>query len=131
MSITVQEKLNDALKYHQGGDFISAEKIYKQILEENPSNADALNLLGLLFAGNNKYEEAINLVEKAVKISPNSYFYLNLGTIYTDKGDIDSALKTYETALNLESKNPGIFFGMAQCYKRKNDFILKYNKTYS
>ncbi|MFA6989905.1 MAG: tetratricopeptide repeat protein, partial [Candidatus Gastranaerophilaceae bacterium] len=67
------------------------------------------------------YEEAVTFVEKAVKINPTSYFYLNLGTIYMEKGDVDNAAVAFENALSLEKKDPKIFFGIAQCYKIKND----------
>ena len=34
----IQHKLSLALKYHKENNFVSAEKIYKEVLEESPSH---------------------------------------------------------------------------------------------
>jgi hypothetical protein len=44
----VPDPLTLAIKHHQAGSLPQAEKIYRQILEANPSHPDALHLLGAI-----------------------------------------------------------------------------------
>ncbi len=45
---TISEALAVAVQYHQSGNLQQAEAIYRQILQVDPSNADALHLLGVI-----------------------------------------------------------------------------------
>ena len=55
----ISEMLATALRYHQSGQLQAAEKIYRQILTDNPDHADALNLLGVIAYQTGRPEEAV------------------------------------------------------------------------
>ena len=44
----LRAQLNSALGYHQAGNLVAAERIYRQVLKSQPGNADALYLMGTL-----------------------------------------------------------------------------------
>ena len=45
---TIPETLAIAVQHHQGGRLQVAEQLYRQVLQVEPKNADALHLLGVL-----------------------------------------------------------------------------------
>ncbi|MDD3012709.1 MAG: tetratricopeptide repeat protein [Candidatus Gastranaerophilales bacterium] len=114
-------KLNTALKYHKNGQLPEAEIIYRQVIEEEPENYNALNLFGILLFQHKRYEEAIIYVEKAIDIHPIPYFYINLGNIHSAKGEFDKAIDFYNESLEMDPNNPDPWFGLGMCYKNKNE----------
>jgi tetratricopeptide (TPR) repeat protein len=131
-SLEFKEKLNTAFKHHQQDKLSEAETIYNELLQEDPDNANILNLLGLVFYRQKKYDRAVEYIKRALAIAPDAYFYLNLGNIYYDMGEIDNAISEYNKSLELEKNNIKVLFSLAECYKRKNNFesaIIQYNNA--
>lgn len=97
-------KLTLASAQQSSGDFQSAEKNLREIIEASPKNPIALNNLGYLFleAGKN-FEEALELISAAVKTDPKNPSYLDsLGWAYFKLGQFEKAEKTLRKALKLE-----------------------------
>lgn len=58
----------------------------KGTLEINPKYADAYYNLGIAYAKNNQYDNAIKSLEKTLEINPNDYkVHFALGVIYQAK----------------------------------------------
>ncbi len=94
-----------ALKHHQAGRFAKAERIYQQVLKADPSNADALNLLGVLAHQSGRHEAAVQSIEKAIRRFPSSAdFHNNLSEALRALGRIDEALASYDQALKLDAR---------------------------
>jgi len=117
----INSKINTALKYHQSGQLAEAEIIYRQVIEEDPNNASALNLYGILLYQHNRFNEAVEYARKAVEINPNSYFCTNLGNIYKETGKMDLAIDLYNQALEYEPDNAKVYFNLGYSYKIKNE----------
>ena len=81
--------------YADAGQAPAAEKVLRQILAADPSNPNALNYLGyLLTARDDRLDEAIGLVRRAVDADPQNGAYLDsLGWAYYRKGDLDQSEK--------------------------------------
>ena len=62
--------LHDALLLHRQGHLQEAAQGYRSILRAEPSNVDALNLLGLVHLQSGEYPEAIRLFRKCLKLKP-------------------------------------------------------------
>ncbi|EIJ42595.1 ChAPs (Chs5p-Arf1p-binding proteins) [Beggiatoa alba B18LD] len=59
-------------------DLVQMEKDFRQIIELDPENAHAYNSLGFTLADHtNRYEEAYELIKKALNLSPNSHYILD------------------------------------------------------
>ncbi len=110
------EALRKAIQYHQTGNLIEAEKIYKDILAIDDNNFYALNYLGALYCQIGNYDNAINYINKALQIYPDAHAYYNLGLAYQGKKFFDKAISSYKKALNLDPNmadawvNLGIIF---------------------
>ncbi len=55
---------------HRAGNLAQAEKLYRQILRADASSFPALHMLGFLKGQQGQYDEAITLLNKAVKRNP-------------------------------------------------------------
>ena len=62
---TLQEALRRAVQHHRAGKLSKAESIYRQILQTNPNQPEALNLLGLIAHQAGKLNIAVKLIKKA------------------------------------------------------------------
>ena len=55
---------------HRAGNLAQAEKLYRQLLRADAGSFPALHMLGYLKAQQGQYDEAITLLNKAVKKNP-------------------------------------------------------------
>ena len=78
----------------QKGNLGEAEKIYREILSDDPNNVDALRLLALLASRTGAVDQAINMLENCTKIAPDyALAWENLAKMYRQKDDPDSLQK--------------------------------------
>ena len=70
---SLQSNLNQAVDFHQAGDLDHAEDIYRQVLNVEPENSNALNLLGVLCSQRERFDESIGLLKKAVQAGERFY----------------------------------------------------------
>jgi tetratricopeptide (TPR) repeat protein len=75
--------------------FADAERVLRQMLAADPTDADALNFLGYMLANNNdRLDEAIRLVNQALQKDPGNGAYLDsLGWAHFKKGNLAEAEK--------------------------------------
>lgn len=90
---------------HQGmreNRFLRAEKALLTILRIDEKNAAAYNRLGILYAKQKEYKDAIDCFEIAssMEVSPSSLH--NLGLIYYETENYEKAATAFEQALKLE-----------------------------
>ena len=65
---------------HKSGKIEEAKKKCNELLEKNPGNIQVINLLSIIALQEKSYEEAIKLINRAIKINPNlAFLYNNLG----------------------------------------------------
>jgi len=95
-------KLQKALELHQSGDIESAEKLYAEIIKKEPKNSEALHLFAILRAQEESWQDALELLEKALALTPeNPGLYSSLGNVLKKLGRIAEAILHYEKAINL------------------------------
>ena len=79
-----------------------AIKAYQTAISHDQTHTNAYNNLGLVYSDRKQYPQAIEILEKARKIHPDSpIILLNLGNAYLGKGDIYAAVSAYERCLEL------------------------------
>ena len=89
-SIKIDELLASAKQYHQNNNFVDALKFYEDILSINSKHFEAIFFLGVLKAQTKKFEEAKELLNKAIKIKPEiPDLYNNMGLILREMKDYD------------------------------------------
>lgn len=90
---------------HQGmreNRFLRAEKALLTILKIDQKNAAAYNRLGILYAKQKEYRDAIDCFEIASSIEATPSSLHNLGLIYYETENYEKAAIAFEQALKLE-----------------------------
>jgi len=92
--------------------FYESEKILREVLEQNPENALALNTLGAVLVHLKSLDEAVQRVKEAIAIDPSELmFYRNLYSIYS-KGDRTGIfLKEYQEHLKKGKRQVAFGYG--------------------
>jgi len=91
---------------HQGmreNRFLRAEKALLTILKIDEKNAAAYNRLGILYAKQKEYRDAIDCFEIASSIESTPSSLHNLGLIYYETENYEKAAIAFEQALKLEN----------------------------
>lgn len=81
---------------------LRAEKALLTILNIDEKNAAAYNRLGILYAKQKEYKDAIDCFEIASSIEPSASSLHNLGLIYFETENYEKASIAFEQALKLE-----------------------------
>lgn len=84
--------------------FLRAEKALLTILKIDEKNAAAYNRLGILYAKQKEYRDAIDCFEIASSIEATASSLHNLGLIYYETENYEKAAIAFEQALKLEDE---------------------------
>jgi tetratricopeptide (TPR) repeat protein len=100
---TISEALAIALRHHQAGQLQSAEWIYRQVLQAEPDNADAIHLLGLIAHQTGRLAEAVACYRRVIELQPGcADVHSNLGNALKELGKLDEAAACCRRALELK-----------------------------
>ena len=101
--MTTQPELQTALEHHQAGRLTEAERVYRQVLQAEPRNVDALHLLGLVAHQLGMNAEAVELIESAHRFGrPRAASLNSLGKAYLGLGRPQEAKRCFRKALALQ-----------------------------
>ncbi len=112
-------EIERALQAHRAGRLQEAADLYARVLEANPENPDALNLLGLLALEIGRVDKAIEFIGEAAALSPDTAAYhRNQGDALQEAGRFDEAIAAYTRANALGGDDLGARFNLAMLYLR-------------
>ena len=98
-----QDPLQIALEHHRSGRLRLAEAGYRQMLRDDPGNADGLHWLGVLLYQAGESKEAVCLLEQAAAMRPaDAAFAHNLGQAFLAANQPAEAIQVLERAAKLE-----------------------------
>lgn len=97
---------------------LRAEKALLTILKFDEKNAAAYNRLGILYAKEQKFDEAIECFEIAQSLDNNPSSLHNVGLIYLETGAYEKAEMAFEQAIELESDVPARFIALAKAQEK-------------
>jgi len=79
---------NAALAYQYAGELASAEAQWRAVLKKSPDDPDALSSLGSVLADEKKFDEAGQVLLRAIAIKPEEKVYFRqLGAVYSKAGN--------------------------------------------
>ena len=74
--------------------------------EQYPNDIREMIFLAAVYNKTQKYEEAVNLLNKAIEVAPKKQqLYFELGTSYLNKGDYENGLATLKKSFDLDQTN--------------------------
>lgn len=97
---------------------LRAEKALLTILKFDEKNAAAYNRLGILYAKEQKFDEAIECFEIAQSLDNNPSSLHNVGLIYLETGAYEKAMMAFEQAIELENTVPARYIALAKAQER-------------
>ena len=116
--VTVEQAFDQAVRHHRAGELQKAEVLYRQIIAHRPSHIDALHLLGLVALQSNRAELAVDLIRRAVKLSPQfAGARYNLGNALRDQRQLPEAIAEYERALDLDPLLQDVYANLGNAYR--------------
>ena len=112
----------EAFDLQQNKKYPEAEKIYREILKQNPDAPAVLNLLGVLLHQTERHDEAIELLTRANELNPDDDEILNnLGAAYRGQKEWDKAAECFKKSIALNQYYWQSFANLALTeYDRKN-----------
>ena len=97
---------------------LRAEKALLTILKFDEKNAAAYNRLGILYAKEGKFDEAIECFEIAQSLDNNPSSLHNVGLIYLETGAYEKAEMAFLQALESEGDVPARYIALAKAQER-------------
>ena len=118
-----QEQINNLLGYYQKGRFDYAEKLATSITNEFPNHPFGWKVLGALFGQSGRNLEALNAIQRVVKLSTRDFqaFY-NLGIAFQSVNKLDKALICFDKAIELKPDYVEAYFNKGNTLKDLNKF---------
>jgi len=111
------EALARALGLHREGQLAAAEAAYREILEAEPSNVEALHRLGALLTQAGRPREGAELMAKAAALEPRSAaLRTNLALAWNAAGEPVAALAAADDAAALEP-------GLAEAHSHRGEAL--------
>jgi predicted O-linked N-acetylglucosamine transferase (SPINDLY family) len=121
--------LQDAIYNVKINNLVNAKVLLLKILDIEPDNFDALNIIGVINGKENKHAEAIIFFKKAQKIRPdNNLVNFNLGKALSESGNDLDAIEYYKIAIRLDKNHLGSWlnFGKSLHQLERYDEALSY-----
>jgi tetratricopeptide (TPR) repeat protein len=102
----------------QDRKYLRAEKALLTILRVDERNASAYNRLGILYAKQQQYKEAIECFEIAQSLEPSASSLHNVGLIYYETKNYDKAALAFEQALAMDGDLPSRHIAYAKVQEK-------------
>jgi tetratricopeptide (TPR) repeat protein len=113
----------EAIYHHTHGYLAHAERIYKQLIELNPTAAIYYDALGSILIQFREFRSAIDYLNQALHLDP--YLrdtHLQLGKAYQQVGEILKAIDHFEQAIKQDDTQSQPYYELGRCWIRLQDW---------
>ena len=122
ISDKIKNILEEAKHFHLNNNFIEATKKYEEILIIDAKNFETLFFLSIIKAQTKKFEEAKNLIIRAIEIKPEMPdLYNNLGLVLWEMKDLNKSLDSFKKAIKLNAKFAVAYNNLGLVYRDLDD----------
>jgi protein O-GlcNAc transferase len=113
--MSIPHLLATAVQHHRAGRLAEAESLYRQILQTDSNQADALHMLGVLALQTGRLPLAIDTISLAIKQNGQvPAFHNNLGNAYAAAGKWQDAEIAYRRALDRKKDYPEGYYNLGR-----------------
>ena len=99
MELTIQQALQQGVAAHKEGNLQDAERLYRSILQSQPTHPDANHNLGVLALSENKADVALPLFKIALEANPKiEQFWLSYVDALIKEKKFENAKEVLEQA---------------------------------
>lgn len=128
-SINSETLMLEGNYYFKQSKFPEAKRIYELVLQKDPFNIQALDLLGVISLESKEYIGAIELMKRILEINPRSSFALNnIGVAYLHLKDYANAINFFNKVIEIDPDYVEALLNLGTCYQQTNnlDAAIKY-----
>lgn len=114
--------LQIAAHQFQSGNFEYAQSLCEKVLETQPDNIDAINLIAMIHFNLGRPDQAKTVLLMAIEKAPNDLRILNnLGNFMKSSGDLKGAYTCYERAVKVDPKCFPALYNLGNVYGALGD----------
>ena len=118
-----KNKIKQLLTLYNNREYIKAESLCMELIENYPNKAMLYNFLGIILYAQKKDIEAMTAYKKGIDIDPKmGILYSNLANIYKNKKDLTEAERLYKKAIEVDKKISEPHNNLANLLKSKNEY---------
>lgn len=115
--------ISDIIAMHKQGRIGEAEAGYREVLQNNPAEPDALHYLGLVCLQTGRTEDGLNWISQSLSAKPDQVAALgNRAMGYMATGKLSQAQQDLENAAKLDPNSVGIKVNLAGLLLRMGKF---------
>ena len=122
----LEKQVNSILEIYKKGNLALAERACIEVLNKNPNIVFLHNLMGLIYAGQKKFDKAIKFYEMGIKIDPNfAIIYNNLGLLTLAQKLDDSEVRAenyYKKSISLDKNIPEPLNNLGSLYTSSHKY---------
>jgi tetratricopeptide (TPR) repeat protein len=109
-----RKKLAFAAEHHKEGRIEEAEKLYREVIRDNPDNVDALRMLGRVALSAGRIGDGERLFRRALKLAPDfAGAITDLGRVLKEQNRLEEAIECFRRVIDLEPQNAQAHFQLA------------------
>ena len=94
---------------------------YEDVLRYSPDLPNALNNLGMIYAMQGRYLDAVPMFKRLMQVHQDEVAALNLANCYVSMGRYQDAIDTFEKALEIAPDQPFAVHALAEAYVKAED----------
>lgn len=112
--------LIEAARNFERGNFFKAASICKDLIAKNPNDDGVLNLIGCIYARENRQDIAIPYFKKAISINSTAHgYYLNLGRAFLFSNKAQEGIVHLKKSIELKPDNPDALLWLGKAHARQ------------
>ncbi len=109
-----RRKLAHAAEHHKEGRLEDAERLYREVLRDNPKHVDAMRMLGRIALSAKRNADAERLLRRAIELAPDfGGAILDLARLLKEQNRFDEAVEFCNRLIELEPDNAQAHFQLA------------------
>lgn len=121
--VTLDEALSLAEGHHGVGNYVLAERTYRDILRAVPDHFPTVMFLGVLLYQTGNIPEALIHIEKAIEVEPEKAdCWTNYSAVLVADAQFDKALEALDKAIELKPEAPSAYNNKSYVYTALNRF---------
>lgn len=121
---THQKAMNQlGLYFLKKQEYDKVEQLGMKALESNPNSVEMTNLMALNYYNKGWTSEAVEWLEKLIKLGQSSPFiHKRLARSYTKQGEYQLGIAQFAIVLEEDDKDPGVHLELARLYQRSREY---------
>ena len=94
---------SQAMRKHLDGDMVSAEVLYRKIIQDDPDDAQARHYLGFLLQQTSRLDEAHTQLSRAIELDgSHAEWHFNLGIVTSRQGQLAASVAAFSKAVSID-----------------------------